>query len=58
MKTAFAENCRRPRRDIKFIKKTELNSNDAWRMVSVLKERKLVDFTMVKSGNRTVPFAN
>jgi hypothetical protein len=36
----------------------ELNPDDAWCVVSVLKERNLVDFTLVKANNGTVPFAN
>jgi len=38
------------------IKKTELNSDDALRIVQTLKERKLVDFTVVKPGKGTVSF--
>jgi hypothetical protein len=39
---------------LKSIKKTELNSDDALRIVSVLKERNLIDFTIVKAGSGTV----
>jgi hypothetical protein len=39
------------------IKKTELNSDDALRIVSLLKECSLIDFTIVKAGNGTVLFS-
>jgi hypothetical protein len=41
---------------IKSIKKTDLNPDGALRIVAVLKERNLIDFTVVKAGNGTVLF--
>jgi integrase len=41
---------------IKSIKKTELNADNALCIAAVLKERNLTDFTVVKTGNGTIPF--
>jgi integrase len=43
---------------IKSIKKTELNADDALRIVAVLKERSLIDFAVVKAGNGNVLFTD
>ena len=41
---------------LKAIRRTELNSDDALRIVQALKDRELIDIAAVKSGNGTVPF--
>jgi hypothetical protein len=43
---------------IKSIKKTDLNPDDALRIVTALKDRNLIDFIAVKAGNGTVPFTD
>ncbi|MDR0448786.1 MAG: site-specific integrase [Treponema sp.] len=41
---------------LKIIKRTELNSDDALRIVQALKDRRLIDIAAVKSGKGSVPF--
>ena len=41
---------------LKAVRKTELNSDDALRIVQALKDRKLIDITAVKSGKGSVSF--
>jgi integrase len=41
---------------LKAIRRTELNSDDALRIVQVLKDRGLIDIAAVKSGKGTIPF--
>ena len=41
---------------LKAIKRTELNSDDAVRIVQALKERRLIDIAAVKSGKGIIPF--
>jgi hypothetical protein len=42
---------------LKAMRRTELNSDDALRIVQALKDRGLIDIAAVKSGKGTIPFA-
>jgi integrase len=41
---------------LKAVRKTELNSDDALRIIQALKDRRLIDVAAVKTGKGTVPF--
>ena len=41
---------------LRSIRRTELNSDDALRIVQALKDRKLIDIAAVKTGRGTMPF--
>ena len=41
---------------LRAIRRTDLNSDDALRIVQALKERELIDISAIKSGKGTVPF--